>query len=815
MTATIEQQIATELGVRPAQVVAAVGLLDSGATVPFIARYRKEVTGTLDDTQLRALEERLSYLRELAGRRTAILESIQAQGKLTDELRAAVVGAETKARLEDIYLPYKPKRRTKAQIAREAGLQPLAESLLGDPTGVPEHAAAGFVSPERGVPDAAAALGGARAILIERFDEDADLLGELRETLWSRGRLSSAVREGRQSDGSKFSDYFAFSEPLPKLPSHRTLALLRGEKEDILTLSLDIEDVPDGSGAYASALNSAPGTPVGQAPTYYEGRIAARFGILDAGRPGDRWLLDTVRWAWRTRIYHHLALDLRMRLRQNAEHEAIRVFAANLRDLLLAAPAGTRATLGLDPGLRTGVKVAVVDGTGKVLATDTIYPHVPAQRWEQSLATLATLCAAHAVDLIAIGNGTASRETDKLAAELISRHPELSLTKAVVSEAGASVYSASAYAAAELPGMDVSLRGAVSIARRLQDPLAELVKIDPKSIGVGQYQHDLSEVALSRSLETVVEDCVNAVGVDVNTASVPLLARVSGIGDGLAANIVAHRDRVGPFRSRAGLLDVPRLGAKAYEQCAGFLRVLGGDDPLDASAVHPESYPVVRRIVTATSVALPQLLGNSSLLRSLRPADFVTDTVGLPTVTDILSELDKPGRDPRPAFATAAFAEGVDTIGDLSVGMVLEGAVTNVAAFGAFVDVGVHQDGLVHISAMSHRYVADPRDVVKPGDIVRVKVTAVDVNRKRIGLSLRLDEEPASSGASASASGSGSAGSASAAGSAGSAASTDRSQPGRGDRRGQRPSRPQGGAAGSKPADGALADALRRAGFGR
>jgi len=722
VTASIEWQVANELGVREEQVVAAVRLLDGGATVPFIARYRKEVTGTLDDAQLRTLEERLRYLRELAERRAAILDSIAAQGRLDDVLTARILAAESKARLEDIYLPFKPKRRTKAQLAREAGLGPLADRLLSDPARDPQHEAGQFVDPAGNVPEVEAALDGARAILTERFSEDADLIGELRERLWSRGRLVSAVRKGKQGEGAKFSDYFDFSESLARLPSHRILAVFRGEKEEVLDLSVVPEDETDG-------------------PTSYERRIAQRFGIGDAGRPADRWLLDTVRWAWRTRILHQLAIDLRQRLRQAAEEEAVRVFATNLRDLLLAAPAGARVTMGLDPGFRTGVKVAIVDATGKLVATETIYPHVPQRRWQDATAVLARLAAAHQVELIAIGNGTASRETDKLAAELIAKHPELALTKAVVSEAGASVYSASAYASAELPQLDVSLRGAVSIARRLQDPLAELVKIDPRSIGVGQYQHDLPELSLSRSLDAVVEDCVNAVGVDVNTASAPLLARVSGIGATLAANIVAHRDAIGPFRTRRALKEVPRLGAKAFEQCAGFLRIRGGDDPLDASSVHPESYPVVRRIIAATNTELGALIGNAAALHALRPADFVDDVHGLPTVTDIIAELEKPGRDPRPAFKTAVFAEGVDTLADLRPGMVLEGSVTNVAAFGAFIDIGVHQDGLVHISAMSNKFVKDPREVVKPGDIVRVKVLDVDLARQRIGLTLRLDDD--------------------------------------------------------------------------
>ncbi|MFI2629465.1 Tex family protein [Streptomyces collinus] len=777
---SIEGRIAEELGVRERQVRAAVELLDGGSTVPFIARYRKEATEMLDDAQLRTVEERLRYLRELEERRTAILESVREQGKLTEELEASIRGAETKARLEDIYLPYKPKRRTKAQIAREAGLEPLAEGLLGDPGVEPLAAAAAFVDADKGVADPQAALDGARAILTERFSEDADLIGELRERMWVRGRLAAKVRDGKEEAGAKFSDYFDFAEPFTDLPSHRILAMLRGEKEEVLDLVLEPEEQTDG-------------------PSSYEGIVAHKFGINDRGRPGDKWLKDTVRWAWRTRILVHLGIDLRLRLRTAAEDEAVRVFAANLRDLLLAAPAGTRATLGLDPGFRTGVKVAVVDATGKVVATDVIHPHVPANRWDEAIAKLARLAKEHAVELVAIGNGTASRETDKLAGELITKHPELKLTKVMVSEAGASVYSASAFASQELPDMDVSLRGAVSIARRLQDPLAELVKIDPKSIGVGQYQHDLSEVKLSRSLDAVVEDCVNGVGVDVNTASAPLLARVSGITSGLAENIVAHRDQNGPFKARGELKKVARLGPKAYEQCAGFLRIRG-DDPLDASSVHPEAYPVVRRMVKTTGQEVASLVGNTGVLRSLKPQDFVDETFGLPTVTDILKELEKPGRDPRPAFKTAAFKEGVEKISDLSSGMILEGVVTNVAAFGAFVDVGVHQDGLVHVSAMSKTFVKDPRDVVKPGDIVKVKVLDVDIPRKRISLTLRLEDEAAQQGQQGGGSG-------------------ERRQRG-----GRPPQQRQGGRGGGRgggggsrqappPANSAMADALRRAGL--
>ncbi|MEU7010005.1 Tex family protein [Streptomyces sp. NPDC046332] len=786
MTTSIEGRIAEELGVRERQVRAAVELLDGGSTVPFIARYRKEATEMLDDAQLRTLEERLRYLRELEERRTAILDSVREQGKLTAEVEAQLRAADTKARLEDIYLPFKPKRRTKAQIAREAGLEPLAEGLLTDPSVDPAAAAAAFVDADKGVADAAAALEGARAILTEKFSEDADLIGELRERMWGRGRLAAKVREGKEEAGAKFADYFDFAEPFTALPSHRILAMLRGEKEDVLSLELEPEEPSETPG-----------------PSSYESMVASRFGVAERGRPGDKWLLDTVRWAWRTRILVHLGIDLRLRLRTAAEDEAVRVFAANLRDLLLAAPAGTRATLGLDPGFRTGVKVAVVDATGKVVATDTIYPHVPANKWDESLAKLARLAKEHAVELVAIGNGTASRETDKLAAELIAKHPELKLTKVMVSEAGASVYSASAFASQELPELDVSLRGAVSIARRLQDPLAELVKIDPKSIGVGQYQHDLSEVKLSRSLDAVVEDCVNGVGVDVNTASAPLLSRVSGIGAGLAENIVAHRDANGPFRSRKALKDVARLGPKAYEQCAGFLRIRGGDDPLDASSVHPEAYPVVRRMVKTTGGEVASLIGNTGVLRSLRADDFVDETFGLPTVSDILRELEKPGRDPRPAFKTATFKEGVEKIGDLASGMVLEGVVTNVAAFGAFVDIGVHQDGLVHVSAMSKTFVKDPRDVVKPGDVVRVKVLDVDIPRKRISLTLRLDDEAAADTGG------------------GGAPKRERGERGgrgeRGERGGrppqQRRGQPQAQSSAAAPANSAMADALRKAGL--
>ncbi|GHB61435.1 RNA-binding transcriptional accessory protein [Streptomyces cirratus] len=813
---SIEGRIAEELGVRERQVKAAVELLDGGSTVPFIARYRKEATEMLDDAQLRSLEERLRYLRELEDRRAAILDSVREQGKLDAELEARIRAADTKARLEDIYLPFKPKRRTKAQIAREAGLEPLAEGLLADPSVEPAAAAAAFVDPDKGVADAAAALEGARAILTEKFAEDADLIGELRERMWSRGRLASKVREGKEEAGAKFADYFDFAEPFTALPSHRVLAMLRGEKEDVLVLDLEPEEPAQTPG-----------------PSTYEGMIARRFGVRapsEHSRPGDKWLADTVRWAWRTKIQVHLGIDLRTRLRAAAEDEAVRVFAANLRDLLLAAPAGTRATLGLDPGFRTGVKVAVVDATGKVVATDVIYPHVPANKWDESLAKLARLAKEHAVELVAIGNGTASRETDKLAGDLISRHPELGLTKVMVSEAGASVYSASAFASQELPDMDVSLRGAVSIARRLQDPLAELVKIDPKSIGVGQYQHDLSEVKLSRSLDAVVEDCVNGVGVDVNTASAPLLSRVSGISGGLAENIVAHRDANGPFRSRKGLKDVARLGPKAYEQCAGFLRIRGGDDPLDASSVHPEAYPVVRGMAKTVGSEVAALIGNGGVLRSLRPEQFVTEAFGLPTVTDILRELEKPGRDPRPAFKTATFKEGVEKIGDLAPGMILEGVVTNVAAFGAFIDIGVHQDGLAHVSALSKTFVKDPRDVVKPGDIVRVKVLDVDIPRKRISLTLRIDdeatddrspgaprqrEERRGSGRPPQQRGQGGQGGRRGEGSQGGrrGEGAQGSQTGQRGQGGQSRSGGQGGGSSPAPANSAMADALRRAGL--
>lgn len=703
---------------------AAVRLLDEGATVPFIARYRKEVTGSLDDAQLRTLEERLTYLRELDERRAAVLASISEQGKLTDELKTALLTADTKSRVEDIYLPYKPKRRTKAQIAREAGLEPLADRLLADPTLVPEDVAAQFLG--EAVADAAAALDGARHILIERASEDADLVGAVREKFWADGSLRTSPRSddvAKTPAAQKFRDYFEFTEPLEKMPSHRVLAVMRGEKEEVLSLNFDGGD-----------------------DAAYLAMVAQTLGVdMTSTAPATPWLATTVRLAWRVKLMVSAAVAARVRLRQRAEEDAVAVFARNLKDLLLAAPAGSRTTLGLDPGFRTGVKVAVVDGTGKVVDTCAIFPHQPQRQWDQAKATLAALVARHGVELIAVGNGTASRETDALAAELIADIAAAGAkapVKAMVSEAGASVYSASAYAAHELPQLDVTLRGAVSIARRLQDPLAELVKIEPKSIGVGQYQHDVTPGILARSLDAVVEDAVNAVGVDLNTASVPLLSRVSGVTDTLAEAIVAHREKTGPFRNRKALLEVPRLGPKAFEQCAGFLRITGGEDPLDASGVHPEAYPVVRRILDRSGVTLAEIIGNERQLRSLKPAEFADDRFGIPTVSDILAELEKPGRDPRPAFSTATFAAGVEKVADLKVGMVLEGVVTNVAAFGAFVDVGVHQDGLVHVSAMADRFVSDPHEVVRSGQVVRVKVVDVDVDRQRIGLSLRLNDAP-------------------------------------------------------------------------
>ena len=807
--AAIAAQIASELGVKAWQVKAAVDLLDGGSTVPFIARYRKEATGTLDDTQLRELDERLRYLRELEDRRRAVLEAIAAQGKLTPELQAAVVGADTKSRLEDIYLPFKSKRRTKAQIAREAGLEPLADALLKRPELDPEREAAKYLNAEHAIDDPTSALAGARAIIVERVAQDPDLAETLRERLWTQGRMASRVKKGKESEGQKFADYFEFSQAPSGMPSHRVLALLRGEKDGVLELDLAEADPADDDALAAARAR-------------YESAVARFLGVADRGRPADAWLLQTAQVAWRSRVLARLTADLRGRMFAAAEDEAVRVFAANLRDVLLAAPAGNRATLGLDPGLRTGVKVAVVDGTGKVVATDTVYPHAPARKWDEALATLVRLARKHGVELVAIGNGTASRETDKLAAELLKRLSSEAAAgtdaaaagaakpqKLVVSEAGASVYSASALAAAELPGMDVSLRGAVSIARRLQDPLAELVKIDPKSIGVGQYQHDVTAAKLDRSLDAVVEDCVNAVGVDVNTASPALLSRVAGVGPLLSENIVAYRNEHGPFAKRSDLKKVPRLGAKAFEQCAGFLRITGGAEPLDASSVHPEAYSVARKILSTAG--------------ELNPQDFVDGTFGLPTVRDIIAELEKPGRDPRPAFKAATFSEGIEKISDLRPGMVLEGTVTNVAAFGAFVDVGVHQDGLVHVSALANRFVSDPREVVKSGQVVKVKVLEADPERKRISLTLRLDDEPAPSGGRASSGGRQDAGGRQAGGGGGSAraAGGKDGAPARG-------ARPAGNnrkeaAAPQKaspkqapnPANTAMAEALRKAGLAK
>ena len=727
----IAQTIAVEIGAQTAQVESAVGLLDEGATVPFIARYRKEVTGGLDDTQLRNLEVRLGYLREMEERRAAILASIEEQGKLSDELRAEIEAADSKSRLEDLYLPYKPKRRTRAQIAREAGLEPLADGLLADPTQVPEDFAAQFVDADKGVADAKAALEGARAILIERWGEDAALLGELRGWLEANGVIRARVVEGKEAAGEKFRDYFDHAEPLAKIPSHRLLALFRGRREEFLQLELE-------PGSDAEAGNA-----------YAEGRIALHAGIADRGRAADAWLRNAVRLAWRAKIHLHLLLDLFNQAREKAEAQAITVFGDNLVDLLLAAPAGPKAVLGLDPGLRTGVKVAVVDATGKLVATDTIYPHEPRRQWDQSLASLRKLCLAHGVQLIAIGNGTASRETDKLAGDLLKLVPELKAQKVVVSEAGASVYSASELAANEFPGLDVSLRGAVSIARRLQDPLAELVKIEPKAIGVGQYQHDVDQYQLARALDARVEDCVNAVGVDVNTASAALLARVSGLSATVAGNIVVHRDANGAFASRKALLKVPRLGEKTFEQCAGFLRISGGEQPLDASAVHPEAYPVVERILAAAGRGVKQVIGDGAFLRSLKPQDFTDERFGLPTVRDILRELEKPGRDPRPEFKAAQFADGVEDIRDLRPGMVLEGVVSNVAAFGAFVDIGVHQDGLVHISALSNTFVKDPHSVVKAGQVVKVKVRPSRGSSALVDGPDRLEEASTTTGSGA------------------------------------------------------------------
>jgi uncharacterized protein len=725
----ITARLAEELSVRPEQVAATVELLDGGATVPFIARYRKEVTGALDDTQLRQLDERLRYLRELEERREAVLAAIDGQGKLDPTLKATIQAADTKQRLEDLYLPFKKKRRTKAQIAREAGLEPLADALLANPTLDPESEAAQYLREAEGdipaIEDAKAALDGAKQILMERFAEDPELIGQLRERLWQEGELSARVLDGKQQEGAKFSDYFEHDEKLAKVPSHRALAMFRGRNEGVLSLAIRLPGEDD-----------APIHPAQVA-------IAKQVGISDEGRAADKWLSEVVRWTWRVKLYTALETELLGRLREHAEQTAIDVFAANLKDLLLAAPAGQKVTLALDPGLRTGCKVAVIDATGQFIDQATIYPHAPQNRWDESLSVLAKLVKQHGVELIAVGNGTASRETDKLAGELVKAlAPAHRLSKVMVSEAGASVYSASEYAARELPDLDVTIRGAVSIARRLQDPLAELVKIEPKSIGVGQYQHDVSQVQLSRSLEAVIEDCVNAVGVDLNTASSALLSRVAGLSAAIAENIVAQRNLQGAFKSRKELLEVSRLGPKTFEQCAGFLRISNAENPLDASAVHPEAYTLVERIAKQNSRDVKGLIGDSATLKALKPADFADERFGVPTVSDILKELDKPGRDPRPEFKAAEFREGVETLKDLKLGMVLEGTVTNVTHFGAFVDIGVHQDGLVHISALSDRFIDDPRSVVKAGDIVTVKVMSVDIPRKRVGLSMRLDDEP-------------------------------------------------------------------------
>jgi uncharacterized protein len=715
------QRIAEELSVKPQQVAATVGLLDEGATVPFIARYRKEVTGGLDDTQLRLLEERLIYLRELNDRRKTILDSIASQGKLTAELEQAILGADTKTLLEDLYLPYKPKRRTKAQIAREAGLEPLADALLADRSLIPEQAAVAYVDAEKGVNDVAAALDGARQIIMERISEDAELLAQLRERIWNKGILCSTVVSGKETEAAKFKDYFDYSEAINKIPSHRALALFRGRNEDLLSMVLKPAEQDHEEHQLCTQL------------------VAQHLNIADTRLPTDAWLAETARFAWKIKLFTRIDLDLKMRLREAAELEAIRVFASNLRDLLLAAPAGHKATMGLDPGIRTGVKVAVVDATGKLLATETIYPHQPKNQWDQSIASLARLIKQHQVTLVSIGNGTASRETDQLVSDLMKQHKDLPIQKIMVSEAGASVYSASELAAKEFPDLDVSLRGAVSIARRLQDPLSELVKIDPKSIGVGQYQHDVNQVQLARMLDTVVEDCVNAVGVDVNTASVALLKQVSGLTASISENIVAFRNQNGPFANRSQLKKVPRLGDKAFEQAAGFLRIMNGDNPLDASAVHPEAYPLVNSILDNTGKSIRDLIGQSQFLRSLNPANYVSNEFGLPTVNDILQELEKPGRDPRPEFKSVQFMEGVEKITDLQPGMRLDGVVTNVANFGAFVDIGVHQDGLVHISHLADDFVKDPFAVVKAGDMVKVRVLEVDVARQRISLSMKKD----------------------------------------------------------------------------
>ena len=747
MLPSIEQRLAQELSALPQQVSAAIALLDEGSTVPFIARYRKEATGGLDDIQLRLLEQRLSYLRELEQRRDSIVNAITEQGKMTPLLLQAIMHAEDKTGLEDLYLPYKIKRRTKAQIALEAGLLPLAESLLADPALDPEQSAKAYLKPpfkteagdNPGVADIKAALDGARQILMERFAEDATLLQQCRAYLQEHGIVEATVIEGKLDEGAKYADYFAYSEAIMTIPSHRALAILRGRREEILNVVLRLDSEAE-KPKWDAPLNPC------------ESRIAMFFNIRAHGRPADRWLADTVRWCWRVKIFMHLESELMTQLRERAELEAINVFALNLKALLLAAPAGQHATMGLDPGLRTGVKVAIVDATGKVLEHSTIYPHQPRNDWEGSLHTLAQLAARHQVSLISIGNGTASRETDKLAQDLIKRHPERHMRKIVVSEAGASVYSASEFASKELPELDVSIRGAVSIARRLQDPLAELVKIDPKAIGVGQYQHDVSQSQLARSLDAVVEDCVNAVGVDVNTASVPLLARVSGLSQSVAQSIVTYRDTQGRFESRAALRKVPRLGDKTFEQAAGFLRIVDGSSPLDGSAVHPESYPVVEKILadinaTGRARTIKTLIGDAGLLQTLNPERYADARFGIPTVSDILKELEKPGRDPRPEFSTATFKEGVEEIRDLRPDMILEGVITNVAAFGAFVDIGVHQDGLVHISALADTYVKDPHTIVKAGQVVKVKVLEVDEKRKRIALTMRLTDSAPQAGA--------------------------------------------------------------------
>jgi uncharacterized protein len=736
MLPSIQSRLAVEISAKPQQIAAAVELLDEGATVPFIARYRKEATGGLDDAQLRLLEERLRYLRELEERRAAVLESIESQGKLTEELKASIEKAEDKTTLEDLYLPYKPKRRTKAMIAREAGLEPLADALLADPMLTPEAEAEKYLSAEpkgtekdTAVPDVKTALEGAKQILMERFAESATLLARIRDHLVSHGVVESAVIAGQEEAGAKFADYFNYSETWKTIPSHRALAIFRGRNEGFLSSKLLLDsEAGEEKPTWSSPFNAC------------EDMIAGHAKVVNKNRPADRWLSEVVRWTWRIKISLHMETELMASLREKAELDAIKVFADNLKDLLLAAPAGPRATMGIDPGIRTGCKIAVVDNTGKVLETSTVYPHEPRRDWEGSLHTLAVLAKKHSVDLISIGNGTASRETDKLAADLIKLLPDQRMTKIVVSEAGASVYSASEFASKELPELDVSLRGAVSIARRLQDPLAELVKIDPKSIGVGQYQHDVNQSQLARSLDAVVEDCVNAVGVDVNTASAALLARVSGLSSSVAANIVNHRNSNGAFKSRAALKSVPRLGDKAFEQAAGFLRIANGDNPLDASSVHPEAYPVVEKILADIQKDVKAVMGDGKLLKGLRAEKYADERFGVPTVTDILKELEKPGRDPRPEFKTATFQDGVEDLRDLTPGMILEGVITNVAAFGAFVDIGVHQDGLVHISALSEKFVRDPREVVKAGDVVKVKVLEVDEKRRRVALTMRLND---------------------------------------------------------------------------